>query len=138
MQAEGRAFRLSSPQLLSVIQASPSLHKLLLQFSYVFSVQVSQTAIANGHNTIDVRLARWLLMCQDRADSPEFPMTHEFLSHMLAVRRAGITDALNLLEAKKCIRAMRARILITDRKCLEAIAGGSYGIPEAEYRRLLT
>ena len=77
-------------------------------------------------------------MCQDRVDSHEFPMTHKFLANMLAVRRAGITDALNFLEGKKCIRAMRGRILITDRKCLEEIAGAAYGVPEKEYQRLLT
>ena len=94
--------------------------------------------MANGRYTINQRLARWLLMCQDRVDSHEFPMTHKFLSVMLTVRRAGITDALTALEGMKCIRALRGRILITDRKVLEQIAGAAYGIPESEYRRLLS
>jgi CRP-like cAMP-binding protein len=137
LQAEGRALRLEASQLLSAFQSSPSLSKPLLQFAHVFSVQVAQTAISNGHNTINQRLSRWLLMCQDRADSPDFPMTHQFLSNMLAVRRAGITDALNDLEGKKAIKALRGRVVIVNRSILEEIAGGAYGVPEKEYERLI-
>jgi CRP-like cAMP-binding protein len=108
-----------------------------LRFAHTFNVQVSQTAVANGHYTINQRLARWLLMCQDRADSHEFPMTHKFLSIMLGVRRAGITDSLNSLEGKKAIRALRSRIVVLNRAVLEEIARAAYGIPEREYRRLI-
>lgn len=138
VQAAGRALRIKRSRLLKAIGESPSLQAALLRFVHTFNVQVSQTAVVNGHYKINQRLARWLLMCQDRADSHEFPMTHKFLSVMLAVRRAGITDALAELEGMKCIRALRGRILITDRKCLEQIAGAAYGIPESEYRRLLS
>jgi CRP-like cAMP-binding protein len=138
VQASGRALRITRGRLLKAIQESPLLHKVLLRFSHTFSVQIAQTAVANGRNKITERLARWLLMCQDRVDSHEFPMTHKFLANMLAVRRAGITDALSVLEGKKCIRALRGRILITDRKCLEEIAGAAYGVPEREYKRLIT
>jgi CRP-like cAMP-binding protein len=137
VQAEGRALRISSAKLLSAIQKSPSLHKRLLQFAHVFSVQVTQTAISNGHNTIQQRLARWFLMCQDRVDGAEFPMTHEFLSKMINVRRAGVTDALADLEGKKAVRALRNRVIILDRPMLEEIAGGSYSVPEKEYARLI-
>ncbi|HUQ35026.1 MAG TPA: Crp/Fnr family transcriptional regulator [Aestuariivirga sp.] len=138
VQASGRALRISRGKLLKAIQESPSLLKVLLRFAHTFSVQIAQTALANGRNKIYERLARWLLMCQDRVDSHEFPMTHKFLANMLAVRRAGITDALSFLEGKKCIRAMRGHILITDRKGLEEMAGATYGVPEREYQRLLT
>ena len=137
VQASGRALRITRAKLLKAIQDSPSLLKVFLRFAHTFSVQVSQTAVANGRNNINERLARWLLMCQDRVDSHEFPMTHKFLANMLAVRRAGITDSLSFLEGKKCIRALRSRIVITDRKCLEVIAGAAYGVPEKEYQRLI-
>jgi CRP-like cAMP-binding protein len=137
VQASGRALRIVRTKILKAVQQCPSLQKVLLQFAHTFSVQVSQTAVANGHYTINQRLARWLLMCQDRADSHEFPMTHKFLALMLSVRRAGITDALNYLEGKKCIRALRGRVVITDRKCLEELAGKAYGVPEKEYERLI-
>lgn len=137
VQAEGRALRITRTKFLKAVSESRSLESTLLRFAHTFNVQVSQTALANGHYHIDQRLARWLLMCQDRADASEFPMTHKFLSIMLAVRRAGITDALAALEGKKCIRAMRGRVVITDRKCLEDIAGSAYGVPEKEYERLI-
>lgn len=137
VQAEGSALRISRPKLLHAIQKSPYLNKLLLHFSHVFSVQVAQTAVANGHNTINERLARWLLMCQDRAESREFPMTHQFLSVMLAVRRAGITEAINDLEGRKAIRAARGHIIILNRAILEQIAGAAYGTPEEEYNRVI-
>jgi CRP-like cAMP-binding protein len=138
VQAEGSALRISQPKLLHAIQKSPRLNRLLLHFAHVFSVQVAQTAVANGHNTIHERLARWLLMCQDRAESHEFPMTHQFLSVMLAVRRAGITEALNDLEGKNAIRAARGHIMILNRTILEQIAGAAYGTPEEEYKRVIT
>ena len=137
VQAAGRALRISRARLLNAIRENPSLSATLLRFAHTFNVQVSQTALSNGHFTIHQRLARWLLMCQDRVDSHEFPMTHKFLAIMLAVRRAGITDALNYLEGKKAIRAMRGRIVILNRTVLEDMAGGAYGVPEQEYKRLM-
>jgi CRP-like cAMP-binding protein len=137
VQAQGRALRISKANLLDTIGRSQSLMPRLLRFAHTFSVQVSQTALANGYFTINQRLARWLLMCQDRVDGQEFPMTHRFLAVMLAVRRAGITDALNYIEGEKAIRALRGRIIILNRSILEKIAGGAYGVPEEEYRRLI-
>jgi CRP-like cAMP-binding protein len=137
VQGEGQALRLSRPDLLKAIQKSPLLHKVLLQFAHVFAVQVSQTAVANGHYTIIERLARWLLLCHDRVESHELHLTHRFLSLMLAVRRAGVTDALSHLEGKKAIRAMRGRIIILSRTYLENIAGEVYGVSEKEYERVL-
>jgi CRP-like cAMP-binding protein len=138
VQASGRGLRISPTQILKATQESPSLLKVLLQFAHTFSVQIAQTAVANGRYTINERLARWLLMCQDRAESPEFPMTHKFLSVMLAVRRAGITNALNFLEGEKAIRATRGRVIILNRAALAEIAGAAYGVPEKEYKRLIT
>ncbi|HUQ35597.1 MAG TPA: Crp/Fnr family transcriptional regulator [Aestuariivirga sp.] len=137
VQAPGRALRMSSTKLLEAIELSRSFHKLLLQFAHVFSVQVTQAAISNAHNTIQQRVARWFLMCQDRADAREFPMTHEFLSKMIDVRRAGVTDALASLEGIYAIKALRNRVIILDRSILEEIAGGSYSVAEKEYARLI-
>ncbi len=76
-------------------------------------------------------------MCSDRMDGDEIDIIHQFLSMMLCVRRAGVTDAVHLLEGKGLIRASRGTITIRDRTKLEKIAGASYGLPEAEYRRLI-
>jgi len=137
VQMAGRALRIRKSHLQNAMTECPALQAILLRFIHVFTVQASQTAIANGHNTITQRLARWMLMCQDRADAPEFTMTHEFLAVMLAVRRSGVTEALNDLEGRNMVRATRGRIVILNRTGLLAIAGGAYGVPEKEYQRLL-
>jgi CRP-like cAMP-binding protein len=96
----------------------------------------AQTALSNGRSKLDERLARWLLMAHDRADSDEIKLTHEFLARMLGVRRAGVTIALNLLERQGLIRVHRGVIWLIDRKGLEELSNGAYGPPEAEARRL--
>lgn len=137
VQVDGRGLRISKDDLQTAMIKSPALLSMLLRFTHIFSVQTSQTAVANSHYTINERLARWLLMCQDRTNSHGFTMTHEFLAVMLAVRRSGVTEALNELEGKGIIRTTRAHISIVNRSMLEEIAGGAYGVPEQEYRRLI-
>jgi CRP-like cAMP-binding protein len=104
---------------------------------HVFSVQVAHTALANGRAKIEERLARWLLMVHDRIDGDEVNLTHDFIALMLGVRRPGVTDALHALEGKGLIRSTRGVLRIVDREGLEVIANAIYGVPEAEYRRLI-
>jgi CRP-like cAMP-binding protein len=118
------------------MKASASLQQVFLRFAQAFSIQVSQTALANGRYAVGERLARWLLMSQDRMGD-KLSLTHEFLSTMLGVRRPGVTEALQQLEAVGAIRATRGTIEVRYRGKLEDCAGGCYGIPEAEYRRLM-
>lgn len=82
-------------------------------------------------------MARWLLMCHDRLDGDDLPLTHEFLSVMLGVRRSGVTLAIQTLEGAKIITARRGLLSVLDRAKLEEVAGDSYGQPEAEYARLV-
>ena len=92
--------------------------------------QTARTALSNGTATLEERLARWLLMANDRLRGNEVPLTHEFLSLMLGVRRSGVTVALNLLEQRALIRLARKQIVITDRAGLKAAANGTYHEPE--------
>jgi CRP-like cAMP-binding protein len=103
-----------------------------------FGVQTSQTAVCNARANLHERLARWVLMAQDRLGTNTLPLTHDFLSIMLGVRRAGVTEAIHVLTAERLIDRERGRIIVRDRKGLERTAGSSYGVPEAEYRRLLS
>lgn len=119
------------------MKKSPSMHKLFLHFAQAFLVQVSHTALAAGRVTLEERLARWLLMVQDRMRSDEFALTHEFMALMLGVRRAGVTVALHELEGRALIKAKRGQIAILDREGMKKIAAKIYGTTEAEYRRLL-
>jgi CRP-like cAMP-binding protein len=136
-QVGGPAQRMKAGTLQHVMDASPSLRALLLRYIHVLMVQLAQTALADGRYTIDQRLARWLLLCHDRLETDELELTHEFLSLMLGVRRAGVTSAIHLLEGDHIIKATRGCIRILDRSKLEAAAGDSYGVPEAEYARLI-
>src|SRR5437763_9693429 len=110
---------------------------MLLRYVQVFLIQASQTVVANARFKIEERLARWILMADDRVDTPVIALTHEFLSIMLGVRRAGVTDAIHALEGRGLIRGDRGEIRITDRKGLVEWADGCYGVPEREYRRLI-
>jgi CRP-like cAMP-binding protein len=124
-------------ELRKAMLASPSLHGRLLKFVQSFVIQTAQTAICNAQSRLDQRLARWILMAHDRLGVDTLPLTHEFLSLMLAVRRPGVTDALHALKSRGLIGAARGNITVRDRKGLERTAAQSYGLPEAEYRRLL-
>ena len=137
IQGKGEGFRLRREALAAALADSPTLHMLLLRYVQAFTVQVAYTALSNGSSVIGERLARWLLMCQDRLGGDAFSLTQEFLGVMLGVRRAGVSDALRILEQADVIRVARGRIQVLDRKKLEATAGASYGVPEAEYRRLV-
>jgi len=108
-----------------------------VKFVQAFGVQTTHTAICNAQSRLDVRLARWLLMAHDRIREDTLPLTHEFLSIMLGVRRAGVTDALHALREQELISYARGQITVKDRKGLERAAGEAYGTPEAEYRRLI-
>ncbi len=108
------------------IDKSPTLHRELLKAAYAFQTQVTQTALANGRSKIEERLARWLLMADDRIDGDELPLTHEFLSFMLGAQRSGVTLAVQALEADRLIAARRGRISIRDRAKLEKKSNGTY------------
>jgi CRP-like cAMP-binding protein len=135
-QVGGRTHRLPTSVLLARLEASAALRSLLMRYLHVVMLQLSQTTIANGRYSVYQRLARWILMCQDRLGD-RISLSHEYLGVMLGVRRAGVTDALHLLEGTGAIRSARMLIQVRDRQKLLAAAAGSYGIAEAEYRRLI-
>jgi CRP-like cAMP-binding protein len=136
IQVEGTGSRIAADDLRQAMRESASLSRVLLNFVNAFLIQTSRTALSNGTATLEERLARWLLMAQDRLGGERVPLTHEFLSLMLGVRRAGVTGALNQLDRKGVIRLSRGRIEIIDREGLINSANGSYGIPEATARRV--
>jgi CRP-like cAMP-binding protein len=137
MQAAGEGQRIDAGELRKAMQQSASLHGSLLKYVQVFMTQTAHTAIANARAKLEERLARWILMADDRLDGKSLPLTHEFLSLMLGVRRAGVTEALHALEAQNLIQPARGEVVVLNRKGIERKAGASYGVPEAEYRRLI-
>jgi CRP-like cAMP-binding protein len=137
IQAPGTGTFMPATELRKAFQSSPSLRDSLLKFVQAFGVQTTHTAICNARSKLDVRLARWLLMAHDRIGEDTLPLTHEFLSLMLGVRRAGVTDALHGLREQGLISYARGLITVENRKGMERKAGAAYGVPEAEYRRLI-
>jgi CRP-like cAMP-binding protein len=137
VQTPGAGLQIRADDLRRALAASAALHQHLLRFVQAFMVQMGQTALANGSSTLEQRLARWLLMCHDRVDGDGLSTTHEFLSLMLSVRRPGVTVALQTLEERGLISAKRGQVTVLDRAGLEAVAGDSYGLCEAEYERLI-
>jgi CRP-like cAMP-binding protein len=138
IQAVGEGRRITAIELRKAMKESASLHGLLLKYVQAFMVQTAHTAIANARAKLDVRLARWVLMAHDRVAGNKLSLTHEFLSLMLGVRRAGVTEALHILESRKLIKSRRGEIIVLNRRGIEKSAGNFYGVPEAEYRRLFS
>jgi CRP-like cAMP-binding protein len=137
VQSEGTAHCITAADLQVAMDSSRSLHGTLLRYAYVCSVSLAQTALANAQATIEERLARWLLMAHDRSHNDQIHLTHEFLSLMLGTRRAGVTTVLNAFDTRGWISHSRGCITIVERDALQRFAAGLYGVPEAEYRRLL-
>ena len=119
-------------ELRKAFQTGPSLRDSLLKFAQAFGVQTTHTAICDGQSRLDARLARWLLMAHDRIGENTLPLTHEFLSLMLGVRRPGVTEALHALRKQDLISYARGQITVKNRKGLERAAGQAYCTPEAE------
>lgn len=130
----GEGSRIPADKLREAMQQSRSLEKVFLRFAHSFMNQTANTAFSNGTATLEERLARWLLMAHDRLEGEEIPLTHEFLSLMLGVRRVGVTVALNYLKHRGVIRLSRGYIAITDREGLKTSANGTYHQPEGNTR----
>jgi CRP-like cAMP-binding protein len=132
VQGPGSAQRISADRLVALMADHPQLLTTFLRWQHVFTVHVAHTALTNGRHTIIPRLARWILMSHDRLGD-EIELTHDFLSVMLGVRRAGVTGGIHILEGEHLIKAFRGLIVVRDRAALEARAGDAYGVPEAYY-----
>jgi CRP-like cAMP-binding protein len=128
VQCQGTALRMDAQAFREELDRLPAFRPLLLRYALVHHGQVARTAACNGRHQIEQRLARWLLMAHDRAKGDEYPMTHEFLSMMLGVRRAGITVAAGLLQKAGFIRYERGHIQVTDRAGLESVSCECYGV----------
>lgn len=137
VQIPGEAWEIAPEPLVQAAEASTRLRKLLTRYVQTMLAQQSHTALSNAVHSIDQRLARWILMVDDRVDGGELPLTHEFISIMLGVRRPSVTTSLHVLEGHGFIRPERGCILVRNRAGLERFAGDAYGIPEAVYRDLI-
>jgi CRP-like cAMP-binding protein len=137
VQSAGKGFRLSADALkVEFNRAGPVLH-LLLRYTQALITQMSQTAVCNRHHSLDQQLCRWLLLSLDRLTGDELVMTQELISNMLGVRREGVTEAAQQLQAAGLIRYARGRITVLDRERLEKRSCECYAVVKKEYDRLL-
>ena len=137
-QVPGDALQLPVRSFTAVMESNADFRAVHLRYAHSFLIQVSHSALAYSAYNVVERLARWLLMTHDRSRTDDIVITHEFLSLMLGVRRAGVTTALQSIVRLGYISTHRGRVGILDRTGLEELAGDSYGTPEAAYRRAFT
>ncbi len=138
VQGAGPALRIPNAAFLRALEQSPALQKQLQCYLYVSMSQLAQTAACTRFHLVVARLARWLLMTQDRAHSDHFRVTHVFLAYMLGVRRVGVTKAATFLQRQKLISYLRGDVRVLDRAGLEAVACGCYQSDKDTYERFLS
>jgi len=137
VQAVGQALRMTAHDLKAEVQKDGALMKGILRYTNVMFTQVAQTAACNRVHSIEQRLARWLLLTHDRVSGNELELTQEFISHMLGVRRAGVSVAANDLKQSGLIDYRRGNVVVVDREGLERQCCSCYGIVKREYDRYL-
>lgn len=137
IQLPGKGLRLPTDALREAMETRPAIRTRLLNYVHVLQLQITHTALANGRDHLETRLARWLLMAHDRVEGDSLDLTHEFLSLMLGVRRPGVTTTLHALEGRGLVKTGRGTIDVIDRDGLIETANGSYGTAETEYERMI-
>jgi CRP-like cAMP-binding protein len=128
MQIPGSAIRIRADLLLEILPSTPALRLELTRYVLLQGLQTAQVAACNRLHELENRLARWLLMCQDRVDSEVLPLTHEFLAQMLGSGRPSVSLAAGILERAGLIENMRGTVRIINRKSLEQAACECYGV----------
>lgn len=138
VQGAGAALRLGNRDFLRQLAKSPRLQREINRYLFVLMTQLATAAACVRFHMILPRLARWLLVTQDRARSERFHVTHEFLAHMLGVRRVGITVAAGSLQDRGVISYSRGDMVVLDRGALEAEACACYAADRATYATTFT
>ena len=128
VQITGNGFRVKVRALQNTLESAPRVQRMLSRYAAIRGVQVAQTAACNRLHDTEQRLARWLLMTQDRVDSESLPITHDFLATMLGTDRPSVSLAAGVLQKKKLIEYTRGAVKIVNRKKLEHSACECYGV----------
>ena len=128
VQIAGDGFRLSREALQRVLRNAPQLQMMLSRYAVLQWMQVAQTAACNRLHAVEQRLARWLLMTQDRVDSGLLPITHDFLATMLGTDRPSVSLAAATMQKKQIIEYKRGAVKVLNRKELEGLACECYAV----------
>jgi CRP-like cAMP-binding protein len=138
IQVPGEGLRMKVDVFRSEVPPGSPLHNLLLRYTQALINQIAQSAACNRLHSVEERACRWLLMTHDRVDSDQFPMTHEFLSHMLGVRRASVSVVAATLQKAGLICYSRGKMTILNRQGLEDCSCECFQIIKQEYARILS
>lgn len=136
-QVPGNALRIDADKVKTEFDRGGAIQDLLLRYVKTVYIEITQCAACNRLHTLEERLSRWLLTVSDRLNSNEFPLTQEFISQMLGVRRSGVTVAANTLSKAGMINYHRGNIKIINREALEESSCECYQVIKNEYARLL-
>jgi CRP-like cAMP-binding protein len=136
IQVPGTAMRMESTRFREHVAENPRLRALLGYYAIALFALVAQSTACNRMHPMVARCARWLLMTHDRVDAAEFPMTHDFLSEMLGVRRPSVSVAAKALKDAGLIKYHRGRITVIDRAGLEAASCECYRLIRARFDRM--
>lgn len=136
-QVPGNALRMRAQDLQNQVTHGTSLYDVLHRYTQALFNFISQSALCNRVHSIEQRCCRWLLLTRDRVDTDEFPLTHEFLSQMLGVRRAAVSEVAARLKNASFISYIYGKVIILDRAGLEATSCECYELIKAEFERLI-
>ncbi len=136
VQGPGDAWRMPAAKFRAELLSTAALRQGINRYVAVLMAQLTSSAACARYHRIEPRLARWLLMSQDRAREDHFRVTQEFLSYMLGVRRAGVTAAALALQQNGLIKYQRGDVAVVNRKGLEAAACSCYASDRAAYAKL--
>ena len=137
IQGAGGAWRMASAAFQQELARLPSFRDSVDRYIFVAMSQLMRTAGCNRFHVVEQRVARWMLMVADRAHSPTFHITHEFLARMLGVRRVGVTEAASALQQRGLIGYRRGAVMVLDRKGLERASCRCYREDLEDYERFL-
>jgi CRP-like cAMP-binding protein len=137
VQGPGAAWRVTAAAFSDELLRGTALQQLLNRYIYVLMAQLASSATCLRFHQIGPRMARWVLMSQDRAHADSFHLTQEFLAYMLGVRRVGVTQAASALQRDGLIEYHHGHMTVTDRSGLEAAACSCYTTDHQIYRAML-
>ena len=137
VQGPGAAWRISATAFRDELTRGTALQQILNRYIYVLMAQLASSATCLRFHQIGPRMARWVLMSQDRAHADSFHLTQEFLAYMLGVRRVGVTKAASALQRDRLIEYRHGHMTVLDRSGLEAAACSCYPADGRVYQSLL-